>query len=312
VDADVSFSDGQADSPSVGIDGRGNATAVWNARADLEGATRPAGGQWQRPVVVAATPGYPRLAVNAAGDAVAVWAVAGVGYPVNSAVRSLEDPAWRSAGAVSPSSTGHIDGLSIDAQGNAIAAWPGSNAEGGTWAAGLDAAGPALLDLRIPSHGYAGQRLSFSVRPADAWTKVSQPSWEFGDRSTNSGRLAMHTYSKPGTYQVFVSASDSLGHTSRVARVVKIRQPLRLRNVRRPRIAGRVRIHATLLCLPGRWLGTQPIDYTYRWRVDGRIAQNGRRFTVHPSHRRSLIGCVVTAHNYAGSKVATSADVRVG
>jgi hypothetical protein len=70
-----------AEEPDVGIDGAGNAIAVWRrhdgSKYIVQSATRPAGGAWQGPVDLSTageTAKEPDLAVDAAGDAVAVWA----------------------------------------------------------------------------------------------------------------------------------------------------------------------------------------------------------------------------------------------
>jgi hypothetical protein len=144
------------------------------------------------------------------------------------------------------------------------------------------------------------------------WAQVKQPSWEFGDGSTASGRGATHTYSTPGGYEVSVSAFDSVGHRSRVVRQVVIRRAIPVRNVQRPRVVGTARVKRAVVCLPGKWLGTQPIQYSYAWRVDGQVVRRDQRLTIREPYRDSLMACVVTAHNYAGSKAATSSGIRVG
>ena len=69
-----------AEEPDVGIDAAGNAIAVWRrhdgSKYIVQSATRPAGGAWQGPVDLSAageTAKEPELAVDAAGDAVAIW-----------------------------------------------------------------------------------------------------------------------------------------------------------------------------------------------------------------------------------------------
>ena len=70
-----------ADQPQVAVDVQGNATAVWVLSDDMshivQGATRAAGGTWQTPVDLSAAGRgafLPQVAVDAHGNATAVWA----------------------------------------------------------------------------------------------------------------------------------------------------------------------------------------------------------------------------------------------
>jgi PKD domain len=77
---DISAPANDAGEPQVAVDAAGDAVAVWSredgAHHVVQAASRPAGGSWSPPEDLSA-PGRdalePRLAVNAAGDAVAVW-----------------------------------------------------------------------------------------------------------------------------------------------------------------------------------------------------------------------------------------------
>ncbi len=88
--------------PHVGIDGHGNATAVWE-RFDgsnwIVQATRHASGTWQAPVNIS-TPGAdsiePEVAVGVEGDAVTAWAnKEGAHYAVQAATRTTSNGAWQ-------------------------------------------------------------------------------------------------------------------------------------------------------------------------------------------------------------------------
>jgi len=84
-----------AEEPEVGMDAAGNAIAVWRrhdgSKYIVQSATRPAGGGWQAPVDLSAageTAKEPALAMNAAGDAVAVWTrFDGLDFVVQAAAR---------------------------------------------------------------------------------------------------------------------------------------------------------------------------------------------------------------------------------
>src|SRR3954447_12903332 len=67
-----------SDSHTVGIDARGDAVVTWATWVDsakIESATRPAHGGWSRPEVIDTGNGAqnPRMAINAKGDAAAIW-----------------------------------------------------------------------------------------------------------------------------------------------------------------------------------------------------------------------------------------------
>ena len=88
----------------MGIDAAGNAVALWRrhdgSKYIVQAATRPAGGTWLAPVdlsLAGETAKEPRLAVDAAGDAVAVWTrFDGLDLTVQAAVRPAGG-AWQAA-----------------------------------------------------------------------------------------------------------------------------------------------------------------------------------------------------------------------
>ena len=95
-EAKVSFEDGQAEPPQLGIDAQGNVTAIWKvSHVDVESSTLPAGSDvWPRPVVISGpseSAGRVTLAVNASGDAIAVWNSFG---EVVAAMRPADAATW--------------------------------------------------------------------------------------------------------------------------------------------------------------------------------------------------------------------------
>jgi PKD domain-containing protein len=115
--------------PQVAIDAAGNAIAVWQ-RFDLSynvisAAVRPAGGDWSAPDEFSAIGEHaraPRIAMNAAGAAVAGWTLLGGG--VQAAVRPAGGD-WSSPDDVSAAgeSPGEAE-TAIDPNGSAFAIWP--------------------------------------------------------------------------------------------------------------------------------------------------------------------------------------------
>ncbi|MHB1836813.1 MAG: hypothetical protein ACYCXW_17840, partial [Solirubrobacteraceae bacterium] len=139
-------------SPVVGVDAAGDAVALWGDNgtsrdsAAVWAAVRPAGGGWQAPVQLfgaagAAWVGGFDLAVNARGEAVAVWeayhcALVGATttvcnyQPVQAAVGSALTGSWQApvtlgeaASTTSSSYAGPSPRVAIDARGNATAVW---------------------------------------------------------------------------------------------------------------------------------------------------------------------------------------------
>jgi hypothetical protein len=176
----VSFVDGNAYDPAVGIDDRGDVLGVWDARVDPEASFRPAGAStWQRPLAIGPSIDYatPSLAMNAAGQAVAVWsggAAAGTDFPVEAASFST-DTGWAPAqglGTQGPQPIERNGTVAIDPAGDAIAVWPhyeGGNAAGFSQAslqtAILDNGGPLLHAVfnqarpRIRGNAHPGAKL---------------------------------------------------------------------------------------------------------------------------------------------------------
>jgi hypothetical protein len=123
--------------PQVAVDAQGGVTAVWvhddGANSHIvQAAVRPAGGPWQSPVDVSAVGESgvdPEVAVDAQGDATVVWDhydgafSASTVYNVQTAVRPAGG-AWQTPADLSTTSTLPSDPqLTVNARGDAIAAW---------------------------------------------------------------------------------------------------------------------------------------------------------------------------------------------
>lgn len=122
--------------PHVAFDARGNALAVWQrtraGRSSIRSARRPAGGRWGRSVAVARiSPGggaefaTPRVAVDAKGNAAAVWTNVTSGNM--GAVQAALKPAggaWRAPATLSAGNGRSFAAqVVIDGAGNVVAAW---------------------------------------------------------------------------------------------------------------------------------------------------------------------------------------------
>jgi PKD domain len=222
-------SPGQASAPHVATAPGGRTVAAWNTNTpDQFFAIREPGGGFGPAQQLPGTDNNssdPDVAIDPQGAGLAVWAGAaggttkvhwslapqGQGF---SPPQTLEGPPQ---GASFPQAA-------FDAQGNAVAIWhgrePGTNSSHDVpiLAAGYDAAGPLLRDLSLPAAGEAFQPLSFSVSPVDVWSPVASTRFSFGDGEATaaqaSGAQATHSYSAPGTYDVSVTSSDTLGNES--------------------------------------------------------------------------------------------------
>lgn len=114
--------------PQVAIDAASNAIAVWQ-RFDLshdivQAAVRTAGGDWSAPDEISAAGDNarsPRISMNAAGDAVAAWAVL-FGGGIQAAVRPVGGD-WSAPEDVS--AEGVEPALAIDSSGSGFAIWQG-------------------------------------------------------------------------------------------------------------------------------------------------------------------------------------------
>lgn len=219
----------------VGVDAAGNAVAIWERSSPvsscclIQAASKPAEGAWQAPtqLSVEGTPaGEPSLAVNPAGDVMALWTI--LDRSGSGRVIARTRPAggsWKAPVDISAGGSSLEQDIAYDAHGDAVAVWRATSAPTPyliVQAAIYDAAGPLLEDLSIPATGAPGEPLSFSVSPLDAWSGVGATSWDFGDGESAAGTTSSHTYAAPGAYTVTVTSEDALGNTSSASREVEI------------------------------------------------------------------------------------------
>lgn len=143
---DLSASGQAAGNPQVVVDSYGEATVVWQSYGEgdyyIQSATGSvARGTWSEPVdlsIAGQVAANPQVAVNHAGEAVAVWEWGGIEltpYTVQGAVRSADGrwgtPVELSAGGVDDAD---LPSVAVDEQGDAVAVWEvgGHGSSGGT------------------------------------------------------------------------------------------------------------------------------------------------------------------------------------
>jgi hypothetical protein len=85
------------------------------------------------------------------------------------------------------------------------------------------------------------------------------------------------------------------------------------KNVRMPRLRGMAIVGHRLSCMPGRWSGTRPIVFSYRWLRDAKLIAHAFRASrrVRAGDANHLLACRVWAANAAGATPATAKAVRV-
>jgi hypothetical protein len=230
---DLSEAGENAQSPAVAVDNAGSAVAVWSGSDGgptviIQSAARPAGGPWLEPIDLSATgvsaAEAPRVAVDSAGNAAAVWERSN-GSPTT--VQATTRPA---AGAwLEPIDLSEIGKsatepqLALDPSGDGVAVWSRDNGSNTiVQSAGYDAVTPQLRFLSIPAAGTVRQPVSFTVSPFDAWSDIGSINWSFGDGAEGAGAAVTHTFMRPGLYTVHVVAADRLGNAGDATGAVTI------------------------------------------------------------------------------------------
>lgn len=200
-------------SQEAALDGAGNATTAWTfARGGsgyaVQAEVRPAAsGIWGAPAAVSRRDGNatggPPLAVNAGGDAIALWvdgtvqasfrpgALSRWQSPVEGNVVAVwTDTAGRARAALRPGASGAwlppvdvssaggvTDGahVAVEAGGRAVALWTRvAPSDRVVEAADLAVGGPVLTNLRIPSSATVRRPVSFSVASVP-WLRSARP-----------------------------------------------------------------------------------------------------------------------------------------
>jgi PKD repeat protein len=234
----------EASEPQVAVDPRGQAIVVWETsdatNNSIEAAVGLASsGAWQPPTQVSVGKtsligNFPQVAVDEAGDAVAVWdQTNGSNFIIEAAARPGASGVWQPPVQLSPAGEdyAYLPQVAVDRQGNAVAVWEAKFIE----VAGYDAAGPSLEPVAIPSIGRVGQPLTFSVSPFDSWSILGQTIWSFGDGAGATGTNVTHVYTASGEEHVTVTSVDALGNSTSATATVTVtpcscRSPLLLGN----------------------------------------------------------------------------------
>jgi hypothetical protein len=174
--------------PSLAVDRRGNAVAVWtqvtsDKVALVQAARRAAGGPWQAPETLSRARGYdvrPRIAFDRSGNALAVWQhTDGSSIVIQSATRPV-DRVWTAPTTVSgPAGQAFQPNLAVDARGNAVAVWVRLVEDRGVIQAALRDAQSgswrAPQDLSAPTGSAEGHQLAMNGSGSTivVWTRTN-------------------------------------------------------------------------------------------------------------------------------------------
>jgi hypothetical protein len=211
----------------IAIDSRGNSLAAWEQAGGVWVSDRPAGSgsRWADAVSVTNAEAIAvHVAFDDADNAVVLWGRYGQSYPLGSisaARRSTGSPAWESP-VILESVSAEMDWVryAVDPRGDAVAVWEDEAWPRGVRSAVLDAAGPVVESLRVPSTAKVGRVARFEARIDDLSRTTLQ--WQFGDRRSAQGRTVRHAYRRPGTYTVRVIATDAVGHRGSMSQRIRI------------------------------------------------------------------------------------------
>jgi hypothetical protein len=115
---------GQGVAPAVAVGPDGRVIAVWqggpSTSPNVQASVRAAGGGWSVPTIVSAVPGHPLIAMDGAGNALAVWA----GTTLAGAVESASLPvggSWSTPAVLAP--TAGAIGLAASSAGQVVVGW---------------------------------------------------------------------------------------------------------------------------------------------------------------------------------------------
>jgi Ca2+-binding RTX toxin-like protein len=210
----------------VAVDGSGNAFVVWQrfdgANNRAQAAARSAGaGLWSTPDDLSAAgqdAGYPKVAVDGSGNAIAVWSRSdGSNDRVQAAVHPASSGVWGSVETLSAAGQpAYFPQVVFDGSGNAFVVWIRSDgSDYRVQVSVFDAVGPVLSDLAVPVMGTVGIAVEVSVAAVDTASGVASVTWDFGDGSPAvTGISVAHTFAGAGTYTVSVSVVDGVGNVS--------------------------------------------------------------------------------------------------
>jgi hypothetical protein len=210
----VSSAGGNAALPQVALDGRGDPSIVWTREFVVQYAAGTSSDVFATTQNLAFQSWAPSIAEDPAGDTLISYEnlqSSGAFAVVRPAEGRFGEPQEVSPAEemVSPNGVSDEQGLNaaMDDDGDGVVGFTIEGGEELPEASLLDAGGPTLENVSIPSAAIAGVPVTFSVSPVDRVDSKTAVAWSFGDASMASGDTATHAFADPGTYSVSVTAT---------------------------------------------------------------------------------------------------------
>ncbi len=230
--AELSAPGQNAEAPQVALDAAGRGVVAWSrgnggGSTVVQGTSRDPNGAWSAPLDLSQTGGAavaPRVAINGAGDALALWSFSNATPTVVEGSLRSAGGSWQPQLTVSRLGVDSVEpALALDPSGNALAAWVLE--EGGQHliqAAALDGAPPDLDSLSIPPAATIDRPVAFSVDPFDVWSPIESTAWSFGDGAIASGPASTHVFDSLGSRIVTVTATDAFGNAATAGGAIRV------------------------------------------------------------------------------------------
>lgn len=195
----VATYDGFARYPKVALDPRGNAVAVWqhdrrDQRLEIWAAVYTPADGWQAPVSpdpdFAGDTSEPSIAVDASGNAIAVWVRPAINRSTIAAARYTPTGGWGSVTRIDDDQIGYpsTPHVAMDQAGNAMAIFNGDDGErGNAFANGFTVDGgwsaPENIDDRAPGPAY-GHRIAMDAKgnAIAVWRQVEEDQEDWPSR----------------------------------------------------------------------------------------------------------------------------------
>ncbi|MHB8054336.1 MAG: PKD domain-containing protein [Candidatus Aminicenantales bacterium] len=169
---------------------------------------------------------YPSL-VEKSGILAAVWQVGGWGNGLKIDYNYFSKGAWGTPAAVPDSSGGTNSDGAFDPSGTGVVVWdPGGEIMAFLITEGEepppDNQAPVALFSYAPATGSAPLGVNFDASAShDQDGTIAGYSWSFGDGKKDSGKVAFHTFAKPGTYDIVLTVVDDDGAADTVTHEVE-------------------------------------------------------------------------------------------
>jgi PKD domain-containing protein len=212
---------GRAFFPQVAIDDAGDAVAVWEILDDtgviVQAAVRPAGGSFSAPVnVAAAGPNVdrPQVAINQAGDAVAVWVDSSGENSVRAAVRPAGGSFSAPVNVSATSESAFEPQVALDQAGDAVVVWRGFSDTRWIVRAAVRAAGGSVL---APVNVSATDQNAQAPRVAMDPTGDAVVAWESPRAANTIVQAAVRSAAGAFSPPVDLSAADARAFSPQVA-----------------------------------------------------------------------------------------------